>query len=63
VDGSFNVAQFYADIEGHPQQRPVRLALEELDFFTTHLRVLGIYRASPHRAELARRREELDTSA
>ena len=33
----------------------VRLALEELEFFTTHLRVLGVYKASPYRAELARR--------
>ncbi|MEM7634756.1 MAG: prephenate dehydratase [Pseudomonadota bacterium] len=63
VDGSFNVAQFYADIEGHPQSRPVRLALEELDFFTKSLRVLGVYKSSPHRLELARRREEMDTTA
>ena len=33
----------------------VRLAMEELEFFTSYLRVLGIYRASPHRAEIARR--------
>jgi prephenate dehydratase len=63
VDGSFNVAQFYADVEGHPQDRPVRLALEELDFFTNYLRVLGVYKASPHREELARRRDALDTTA
>jgi len=63
VDGSFNVAQFYADIEGHPQERPVRLALEELDFFTSSLRVLGVYKSSPHREELARRREQMDTTA
>lgn len=63
VDGSFNVAQFYADIEGHPQDRPVRLALEELDFFTSSLRVLGVYKASPHREELARRRQAMDTTA
>ena len=63
VDGSFNVAQFYADIEGHPQNRPVRLALEELDFFTSSLRVLGVYKSSPHREELARRREQMNTSA
>ena len=28
----FVAAQFYADIEGHPEHRNVRLALEELDF-------------------------------
>ena len=52
LGGSFNATQFYADIEGHPASRSVRLALEELDFFTTHLRILGIYQASPMRAEL-----------
>ncbi|MDX1717185.1 MAG: prephenate dehydratase, partial [Anderseniella sp.] len=57
VDGTFNVAQFYADIEGHPQDRPVRLALEELEFFTSSLRVLGVYRAGAYREELARKRE------
>ena len=34
VGGSFNATQFYADIEGHPDDRNVRLALEELDYFT-----------------------------
>lgn len=63
VDGTFNVAQFYADIEGHPQDRPVRLALEELEFFTSSLRVLGVYKAGAYREELARKREAMDTSA
>jgi prephenate dehydratase len=55
LEGGFAATQFYSDIEGHPSERPVRLALEELEFFTTHLRVLGIYKASPYRAEIARR--------
>ena len=55
LEGQFAATQFYADIEGHPSERPVRLALEELEFFTTHLRVLGVYKASPYRAELAKR--------
>jgi prephenate dehydratase len=55
IEGQFSATQFYADIEGHPSERPVRLALEELEFFTTHLRVLGVYKASPYRAEIARR--------
>jgi prephenate dehydratase len=49
LDGNFNVAQFYADIEGHPDQRPVRLALEELSFFSREVRILGVYPASPFR--------------
>lgn len=45
VDDRFTVAQFYADIEGHPDQRPVRLALEELSFFSREVRILGVYPA------------------
>ena len=55
IEGQFSATQFYADIEGHPAERNVRLAMEELEFFTSYLRVLGIYKASPHRAEIARR--------
>ena len=54
IGGAFYATQFYADIEGHPSQRMVRLALEELEFFTSYLRVVGVYKASPLRAELAR---------
>jgi prephenate dehydratase len=49
VDGNFTVAQFYADIDGHPDQRPVRLALEELSFFSREVRILGVYPASSSR--------------
>jgi len=52
LGGSFNATQFYADIEGHPEERPVRLALEELQFFTSKLTVLGVYPASPFREEM-----------
>lgn len=55
IEGQFSATQFYADIEGHPSERNVRLAMEELEFFTSYLRVLGVYKASPHRAEIARR--------
>jgi prephenate dehydratase len=49
IDGRFTVAQFYADVEGHPDQQPVRLALEELSFFSREVRILGVYPASPFR--------------
>jgi prephenate dehydratase len=55
VEGQFSATQFYADIEGHPNERNVRLALEELAFFTSYVRVLGSYKASPYRAEIAAR--------
>ena len=50
IDGNFTVAQFYADIDGHPDQRPVRLALEELSFFSREVRILGVYPANAFRA-------------
>lgn len=43
VDGNFTATQFYADIEGHPDDAAVARALEELAYFTTHLDVLGVY--------------------
>jgi prephenate dehydratase len=49
TDGTFMATQFYADIEGHPSDEPVRLALEELGFFTRTVKVLGIYPAHPFR--------------
>ncbi|MDO8290382.1 MAG: prephenate dehydratase [Parvibaculum sp.] len=53
LEGTFNASQFYADIEGHPASRNVRLALEELEFFTSELKILGIYPAHPYRATVA----------
>ncbi len=52
LEGSFNATMFYADIEGHPKERRVQLAMEELAFFTSEVRVLGTYPASPFRAKL-----------
>jgi len=49
IDAWFTVAQFYAEIEGHPDQRPVRLALEELGFFSREVKILGVYPAHPFR--------------
>jgi len=52
LEGSFNATQFYADISGHPEERNVRLALEELQFFTTHVRIAGVYPAHAFRKTL-----------
>lgn len=49
VDGSFSATQFYADIEGHPDDRNVKLALEELEYFTSQWTLLGVYAADPRR--------------
>ncbi|HXI87326.1 MAG TPA: prephenate dehydratase, partial [Parvularculaceae bacterium] len=45
-DGTFSATMFYADIEGHPQHEPVRLALEELSFFSSSLKILGVYKSA-----------------
>ncbi len=43
VGGSFMATEFYADIEGHPEDTNVKRALEELDYFTTEMKILGVY--------------------
>ena len=52
LGGSFNATQFYADIEGHPEERSVRLALEELKFFSAVVTILGVYPAHPFRKQM-----------
>ncbi|SHJ25090.1 3-deoxy-D-manno-octulosonate cytidylyltransferase [Aureimonas altamirensis DSM 21988] len=49
IGGAFTATQFYADIEGHPDERGVAHALEELAFFTKRLTILGVYPASDDR--------------
>ena len=49
LNGSFNATQFYAEIEGHPEDVGVTHAFEELGFFTKHLKVLGVFPRSPMR--------------
>ncbi|WP_114377694.1 prephenate dehydratase [Elioraea thermophila] len=49
VGGAFTATQFLCDVEGHPEQGPVRRALEELQFFSRETRILGVYPAHPYR--------------
>ena len=49
VGGSFTATEFYADIEGHPEDAHVKLALDELRFFTTQVAILGVYPADRKR--------------
>jgi prephenate dehydratase len=51
VGGEFTATQFLAEVDGHPDDTPVKRALEELAFFTTEVKVLGVYPADPFRAE------------
>ena len=45
VGGSFTATQFYADVEGHPDDIGMQHALEELSFFTDMVIMLGTYPA------------------
>ena len=49
IGGSFTATQFYADIEGHPDDPEVARALDELDYFTSDITILGVYPADPRR--------------
>lgn len=51
LDGSFTATQFYADIEGHPDHPAVQRAMEELEYFTSYLHVLGVYPAHEFRKQ------------
>ncbi len=51
LNGQFEAAQFYADVEGHPENRPLRLALEELRFFSREVIMLGTYPQHPFRIQ------------
>ena len=50
VGGAFTATQFYADVEGHPDDPTLARALEELEFYTDMIEVLGTYPADPRRA-------------
>jgi len=52
LDGEFFATQFYADVDGHPDDRALKLALEELAFFSKELRILGVYPAHSYRIAL-----------
>ena len=61
LEGSFNASMFYADVEGHPDDRALKLALEELAFHSAELIVLGAYPASPFRETLKRQAQAEDS--
>jgi len=51
VKGQFTATQFLADVEGHPENRNLKLALEELAFFSHEVKVMGVYPPHPYRFE------------
>jgi prephenate dehydratase len=50
VEGNFFATQFYADVEGHPEDRNLVLAFEELSFYSKEMKILGVYPAHAFRA-------------
>ena len=53
VEGEFTATQFLADVDGHPDDAPVRRALDELVFFSREFKILGVYPAHRFRSESA----------
>ena len=51
VEGQFTATQFFAEVEAHPEQLGLRHALEELQFFSHEVRILGVYPAHPFRKD------------
>jgi len=52
LEGEFLATQFYAEVDGHPEEANLKRALEELDFFSRELRILGVYPADPFREKI-----------
>jgi prephenate dehydratase len=49
VGGHFSATQFLAEVDGHPEDPGLANALEELEFFTTDVKILGVYPAADFR--------------
>ena len=62
VDGNFFATQFYADVDGHPDDRGLAFALEELKFFSREFRIVGVYPGHPFRATFSEKQEIDDRS-
>jgi len=57
VDGNFFATQFYADVDGHPEDKNLAFALEELKFFSREFRIVGVYPGHPFRATFSEKAE------
>jgi prephenate dehydratase len=58
IEGNFFATQFYADVDGHPHDRNLAFALEELKFFSKELRIVGVYPAHPFRVAFSEKPAE-----
>ena len=57
VDGEFFATQFYADVDGHPEDKGLAFALEELKFFSREFRIVGVYPAQPFRETFSEKQD------
>jgi prephenate dehydratase len=57
VDGNFFATQFYADVDGHPEDKNLAFALEELKFFSREFRIVGVYPGHPFRATFSEKQD------
>ena len=57
IEGNFFATMFYSDIEGHPDDHNVALALKELEYFSKETKILGVYPAHPYRATFSEQAE------
>lgn len=51
IGGTFIATQFYADIQGHPEDLSVQRALSELEYFSEYVNILGVYKGHKMRNE------------
>jgi prephenate dehydratase len=58
IDGNFFATEFYADVEGHPEDKNLAFALEELKFFSRELRIVGVYPGHPFRATFMEKQDD-----
>ena len=63
IEGNFFATQFYADVEGHPDERNLVFALEELAFFSKEMKILGVYPAHPFRRPSRNRSTDIQSVA
>ncbi|MET4067150.1 prephenate dehydratase [Bradyrhizobium sp. S3.2.6] len=58
VDGNFFATQFYADVDGHPEDKSLAFAIEELKFFSREFRIVGVYPGHPFRATFSETQQD-----
>ena len=56
IEGNFFATQFYADVEGHPEERKLVFAFEEIAFYSKEMKILGVYPAHSFRRTFEEKR-------